>query len=266
MVRSSSRSSASETLALGPELAENEASRDARGQVGLVEVGEQQLADRGVHGGQRGADLDVRGHQVGIAQPDEVQDAVAAEHGQVHRLPGALAELGQPGRGDGDQVQAAQCGRAQGQRAYARPVVAVGQVVQVALGGQRHHHPVDGRHGQARGGSQVADPPGRTLLVEQRQDAQALSQGLDAVLRAFRRLRSIAGDSAVAGGAQAGRSAVDEELAVRRGMDGLPPLMVGSAPQPTGGGVHSRPWTAGQQVGYGIQKATFIIREFQGEG
>src|SRR5580693_7483175 len=66
--------------------------------------------------------------------------------------------------------------------------------------------------------------------------------------------------------AEAGRSAVDEELAVRRGIDGLPPLMVGSAPQPTGGGVHSRPWTAGQQVGYGIQKATFIIREFQGEG
>jgi hypothetical protein len=66
--------------------------------------------------------------------------------------------------------------------------------------------------------------------------------------------------------AEAGRSAVDEELAVRRGIDGLPPLMVGSAPQPTGAVYVSRPWTAGQQVGYGIQKATFIIREFRGEG
>ena len=108
-------------LRVGPGVGRERAVGDARGQVGRVEVGEEQLADGGVHGGQRGAHLDVRGHQIGIAQPDEVQDAVGAEHGQVHRLPGALAELGQLGRGDGDQVQAAQRGRAEGQRAHARP-------------------------------------------------------------------------------------------------------------------------------------------------
>jgi hypothetical protein len=154
-------------------------------QVGLVEVGEQQLADRGVHGGQGGTHLDVRGHQVGIAQPDQVEHAVAAEHRQVHRLPGALAELLKLRRGDRDEVQAAQRGRAERQRAHAGPVVAVGQMLEVALGRQRHHHAVDRRHRQARGGSEVADPPRGALLAEQRQDPQALGQGLDAVLRAF---------------------------------------------------------------------------------
>src|SRR5580693_454741 len=40
---------------------------------------------------------------------------------------------------------------------------------------------------------------------------------------------SVAVVAVVAVVAEAGRSAADEELAVRRGIDGLPPLMVGSA-------------------------------------
>ena len=224
-MRSSSRSSASETFALGPELAENEASVTRACEVGLVEIGEQQLADRGVHGGQRGAHLDVRGHQVGVAQADEVEDAVAGEHGQVHRLPRALTQFLQLGCRDGDEIEAPQRGRAERQRARARPVVAVGQVVEVALGRQRHHDPVDGRHRQTRRGGEVADAPGRTLLVEQREDSQALGEGLHAVLRAFRGFRAFgdSGRSEDSEPAEAERSAADEELAVRRGMDGLPP-------------------------------------------
>ena len=156
-------------------------------------MGEQQLADRGVHGGQRGAHLDIRGHQVGVAQADEVEHAVAVEHGQVHRLSQALAEIPQLRRRDADEVQAAQRGCAEGQRAHPRPVVPGGQVIEVAFRRQRHHDPVDGRHGQTRDGGQVAHPPGRVLLVEQRQDAQPLGQGLHAVSRAFRRFRAVRG-------------------------------------------------------------------------
>src|SRR5260370_27384251 len=88
--------------------------------------------------------------------------------------------------------------------------------------------------------------------------------------RASTRYSGRSGDSvavvAVVVAAEAGRRAVDEELAVRRGIHGLPPLMMEYAPSAYGLGVPYRPWTAGQQVGYAIQKATFIIREFQGEG
>src|SRR5271165_1462632 len=73
------------------------------------------------------------------------------------------------------------------------------------------------------------------------------------------------GRSLGSGAAVAGRSAADEELAVRRGMEGLPPRCW-NPPPAYGGRMHHRPWTAGQRVGYGIQKATFIIREFLGGG
>src|SRR5580700_5397679 len=67
------------------------------------------------------------------------------------------------------------------------------------------------------------------------------------------------GRSGASAAAEAGRSAADEELAEelaeRRAMDGLSSSVMRSDLSLRGPG---RTWTAGQRVGYGIQKATFI--------
>jgi len=63
-----------------------------------------------------------------------------------------------------------------------------------------------------------------------------------------------------------GRSVADEELAVRRGMMAF--LLGDGGPSSAYGWPRRTPdrgsWTGVRRVGYGIQKATFIIRELLG--
>ena len=91
---------------IGSTVAEHRGREDRRLELALGEPGEEQLADRGAHGGQGRADLDVGGHEIRVAQPDEIEDPIVDENGKVDRLAGIGTELLQQRRGDSDEIEA----------------------------------------------------------------------------------------------------------------------------------------------------------------
>ena len=118
------------------------------------------------------------------------------------------------------------------------------------------HDAVDRRHRQAGRAGEVGDPPGRPLLVEEAEDAQALGERLDAVLRlvglaAGRRCRPVPSLAAAAG-----------SLRGHRDLPRTRSTRAGGWRQPRGGGRGSLDSPRASPTCSG--KATFVMRERRG--
>ena len=132
-------------------------------------------------GRQGRADLDVRGHEVLVAQPREVQHRVTAQHAEVHCLAGRLGEVAQRLLAELHERRPAQRGRAEGQHRDAGLDRPVGEALDEAALFERRDDAERGRHRDAGQVADLAQLEARRRLVEEAQHIEPFRERFDAV-------------------------------------------------------------------------------------